>query len=68
MQVVDTEQKGRSTDVRGALIIDVVSVDDEGLYYCSAYSPLEYVRTDYPIWVSVKGQSLPSWCYVNITP
>ena len=57
--VVDTEQRegGRSTDSRGALVIDTVTGNDEGLYYCSAYSPLDDLRTDYPIWVSVKGQS-----------
>jgi len=55
--VIDTEQSdsGRSTDSRGALIIGTVTVGDEGLYYCSAYSPLSDLRTDYPIWVSVKG-------------
>jgi len=56
-EVVDTETKeaGRSTDSRGALVINTVSVSDEGVYYCSAYSPLDDLRTDYPIWVSVKG-------------
>jgi len=58
-QVVDTEQPegGRSTDSRGALVIESVTNNDEGLYYCSAYSPLDDLRTDYPIWVSVKGTS-----------
>ena len=65
MQVVDTEGRGggRSTDSRGALVIDEVRMDDEGLYYCSAYSPLDDLRTDYPIWVSVKGQSLSTRSY-----
>jgi len=65
--VVDTERKdgGRSTDSRGGLVIDVVSIDDEGRYYCSAYSPLDDLRTDYPIWVSVKGQSLSTRCSGN---
>jgi len=57
-EVVDTEnaEGGRSTDSRGSLVIDRVSDGDDGLYYCSAYSPLDDLRTDYPIWVSVKGQ------------
>jgi len=56
-EVVDTEQSdgGRSTDSRGALVLESVTINDEGLYYCSAYSPLDHLRTDYPIWVSVKG-------------
>jgi len=59
-EVVDTEQKegGRSTDSRGALVIETVTVNDEGVYYCSAYSPLDDLRTDYPIWVTVKGRSM----------
>jgi len=59
-QVVDTEQMkgGHATDSRGALVIDTVTINDEGLYYCSAYSPLDDLRTDYPIWVSVRGQSV----------
>jgi len=59
-EVVDTERPegGRSTDSRGTLIIEKVTINDEGLYYCSAYSPLDDLRTDYPIWVSVKGRSL----------
>jgi len=57
-KAVDTEQQegGRSTDTRGALVIDTVTINDEGLYYCSAYSPLKELRTDYPIWVTVKGR------------
>jgi len=66
-EVVDTERPegGRSTDSRGALIIDKATIDDEGLYYCSAYSPLDDLRTDYPIWVNVKGTSLPGDCRVT---